>query len=151
MRDFVKGDYIGLNHYLFIIDWKLAFVNCNNDIEEIYKAFSEIIHFGIENHVPIRLNSPKKLPFHLQQKLLTYKRQLFRNSHFPSVKLKYDKACSDFDYQLKRCHANHENKILKMPPKTLFKYVKTNLGNKARKISAIKMNDIIISENEKKC
>jgi hypothetical protein len=148
IRDFVKGDYIGLNHYLFNIDWKLAFKNCNNSIEEIYKIFDKIIHFGIENFIPIRTNSPKKLPLHLQ-KLLKYKRQLFKNSHFPQVKIKYDKACSDFDFHLKRYHANYERRILKMPSKTLFKYVKTNLGNKTQAISVIKKNDIVISENEK--
>jgi len=145
--DFVNGDYLSLNEYFYHFDWKALFKNDRNNIEEIYNKFLEILQLGIENFIPIHINSSKKLPDHLQ-KLLKYKKQLFKNSHYPSVKVKYDKACKDFEFQLNRYHKNHENKILRMPPKTLFKYVKTNLGNKSQNIPAIKKDDQNISKPE---
>jgi hypothetical protein len=144
--DFANGDYLNLNNFFLQIDWKSKLGN-SKDLNIMYENFLHIVHEGIVKFIPLKaVNRKTFLPNHIV-KLGKYKDQLFKNIHHPRVLLKYNKVCQDFQKQLNRYHCNLENKILSMPIKETYKYVKNKLKNKnASKVTNLTIDNVHLSD-----
>jgi len=106
--DYAKADWESFNEFIYDYDWKTVFNSCT-DCEELWAAFSGVIHRGINSFVPvsihkIRNNNIKSYPSSIR-KLCAKKRRLwkmYKASNKPEVLESF-----------KRCAKEHRSAIYK--------------------------------------
>jgi hypothetical protein len=129
-RNFFKANYNALNLFFNSINWNEIFVIIRN-LDETYEKFINLLNLGILCFVPltpVRSHS-SQFPKHIL-KLLEYRKKLWPNTIYPSVKLKFDACNKKIDFEMTRYFANREKKLCMRDQRSIFQYVGSFLKSK---------------------
>ena len=154
--NFFKGNYKGMQDYLASINWNEEFSKCT-DIDDMAKQFEKIVHYAIEDHVPLKKKTRAKpqspwIDFKtikaIRRKYHAWKRFQVTKSH--ARYLDYIKERDKATKKIRKAKRKFEKNLAKecsSNPKAFFRYVNSY---KKKSTNFIRLKKILTNINTDK-